>query len=137
MPHGKTTMGHAFDIFLQFMPIALFIIGGKLATYLSYAYVSMALTHTAKALEPVFNVTLSALFFAEFKPVGVYLSLIPIALGVAVASTTELSYNVRAMCWSRNRCTTLTTLTCAAHWLCSCIPVSSVEGAVPHCVVVN
>ncbi|CAE6964912.1 PPT1 [Symbiodinium sp. KB8] len=93
VPSGKTLLGHTTSVMLQFLPIALFIIGGKLATYFSYNYVSMALTHTAKALEPVFNVVLSAVFFGEYKSFGVYVSLVPIALGVGIASTSEMSYN--------------------------------------------
>jgi len=78
---------------LVYAPISAFIVLGKLATYFSYEHVSMSLTHTAKASEPVFNVLLSALIFGELRPIGTYLSLIPIAGGVALASTTEISYN--------------------------------------------
>lgn len=76
-----------------FAPISFFIIFGKLATYFSYEYVSMALTHTAKASEPVFNVLLAAVLFREYHSAGVYLSLLPIAAGVGLASITEMSYN--------------------------------------------
>lgn len=93
-PGGKSMQQHCYDVLMRFAPIAAFIIAGKMATYFSYQYVSMSLTHTAKALEPVFNVGLSAMFFGEFKPPGVYLSLVPIAMGVGIASITEISYNV-------------------------------------------
>lgn len=81
------------DQFLVFAPISLFVVLGKLATYFSYEYVSMSLTHTAKASEPIFNVVLSGLLFGEVKPLGVYASLVPIAAGVALASTSEVTYN--------------------------------------------
>jgi hypothetical protein len=93
-PTGQSFSQHCVGVLMRFAPIAAFIIAGKMATYFSYQYVSMSLTHTAKALEPVFNVAMSAILFAEYKPMGVYLSLMPIALGVGIASITEISYNV-------------------------------------------
>jgi solute carrier family 35, member E1 len=77
-----------------FAPISMFVVLGKLATYASYGTVSMSLTHTAKALEPVFNVLLSGLLFRELRSWGVYVSLLPIALGVWLASASEVTFHV-------------------------------------------
>jgi drug/metabolite transporter (DMT)-like permease len=79
---------------LIFAPISMFVVLGKLATYASYGTVSMSLTHTAKALEPVFNVLLSGLLFRELRSCGVYTSLLPIAMGVWLASSSEVTFNV-------------------------------------------
>lgn len=83
----------ALDVVLAFTPIALFVILSKLMTYVSYQYVSVALSHTAKASEPIFNVIVAAVVFREYHSPAVYASLLPITLGIAMASVSELSYN--------------------------------------------
>ena len=90
----------AWEIVSSFTPISLFVIMNKLATYLSYQHVSVALSHTAKASEPIFNVIVAGLFFREFHSRPVYLSLVPIALGVALASVTDFSYNHVGFFWA-------------------------------------
>lgn len=47
-----------------------------------------------QASEPIFNVVLAAMLFGEVRPFTVNVSLIPIAAGVAIASISEISYNV-------------------------------------------
>ena len=83
-----------------FTPISVFVIMSKLATYLSYQTVSIALSHTAKASEPIFNVIVAALFFGEYHSRPVYVSLIPIALGVGLASVTDFTYNHTGFLWA-------------------------------------
>ena len=46
-----------------------------------------------KTLEPAFNVVLSQLILGQSTPAPVALSLVPIMLGVALASASELSFN--------------------------------------------
>jgi solute carrier family 35 protein E1 len=83
----------ALDVVTAFTPIAVFVILSKITTYLSYQHVSIALSHTAKASEPIFNVIVAAVLFGEFHTPAVYASLIPISLGIMLASVSELSYN--------------------------------------------
>lgn len=89
-----------FEIVTAFTPISIFVICSKLTTYLSYYYVSVSLSHTAKASEPIFNVLVAALVFGEFHSSHVYLSLLPIALGITLASVTDFSYNHIGFFWS-------------------------------------
>lgn len=77
----------------DFGPIAVCVVLSKVTTYLSYQYVSIALAHTAKASEPVFNVIVAALFYGEWHSRAVYASLAPITLGIVLASVSDLSYN--------------------------------------------
>lgn len=93
IPDSYTAIGWFAHIAKQFLPIALTICAGKLATYASYEYVSMSLTHTAKAMEPIFNVLIAGAVFGQWKPWRTYLTLVPIAVGVALASSSELTYN--------------------------------------------
>jgi len=66
---------------------------GHIAANLSFAAVAISLTHTVKTLEPAFNVVLMKLILGEATPLPAVLSLIPIIVGVALASAGELSFN--------------------------------------------
>ena len=75
-----------------FPPAAMHAIG-HVAANLSFAAVAISLTHTVKTLEPAFNVILSKLVLGEATPLPVMASLLPIMVGVAMASAAELSFN--------------------------------------------
>jgi len=90
---ASETRRTTWDIVRAFAPIAVCVTMSKLTTYVSYQYVSIALAHTAKASEPIFNVVVAALLYGEFHRREVYLSLVPITLGIALASVTDFSYN--------------------------------------------
>eukprot|EP00197_Chlamydomonas_leiostraca_P002462 CAMPEP_0202857102 /NCGR_PEP_ID=MMETSP1391-20130828/167_1 /ASSEMBLY_ACC=CAM_ASM_000867 /TAXON_ID=1034604 /ORGANISM="Chlamydomonas leiostraca, Strain SAG 11-49" /LENGTH=391 /DNA_ID=CAMNT_0049535861 /DNA_START=15 /DNA_END=1190 /DNA_ORIENTATION=+ len=66
---------------------------GHIAANISFAAVAISLTHTVKTLEPAFNVLLAKLILGEATPLPAVLSLVPIMLGVAMASAGELSFN--------------------------------------------
>ena len=87
--HKRTS----WDILVAFLPISIFVTLTKLTTYWSYQYVSIALAHTAKASEPIFNVIVAAVVFGEFHSRQVYLSLLPISVGIFLASVSDFSYN--------------------------------------------
>lgn len=53
---------------------------------------AVSFTHIVKAAEPAVSAFLSAIFLKQFLPIPVYLSLIPVMGGVAMASLTELSF---------------------------------------------
>ena len=95
--HGRHTM---WDIVRCFLPVAVFVTLSKLTTYMSYQHVSVSLSHTAKASEPIWNVVVAALVFGEFYSQPVYLALAPIAVGVALASVTDFTYNHTGFFWA-------------------------------------
>lgn len=66
---------------------------GHIAANISFAAVAISLTHTVKTLEPVFNVAMTKLVLGTTTSLPVGLSLVPITLGVAAASASELSFN--------------------------------------------
>ena len=66
---------------------------GHIASNLSFAAVAISLSHTVKTLEPVFNVALSWIILGNVTPAPVVASLVPIMLGVSMASAAELSFN--------------------------------------------
>ena len=75
-----------------FPPAAMHAIG-HVAANLSFAAVAISLTHTVKTLEPAFNVILSKVILGEATPLPVMGALVPIMVGVAMASAAELSFN--------------------------------------------
>ncbi|KAK9813816.1 hypothetical protein WJX73_010843 [Symbiochloris irregularis] len=66
---------------------------GHIAANLSFAAVAISLTHTVKTLEPAFNVALSRIVLGTATPLPVAATLIPIMVGVAMASMSELTFN--------------------------------------------
>ncbi|KDD72777.1 hypothetical protein H632_c2913p0, partial [Helicosporidium sp. ATCC 50920] len=74
-------------------PLALVHTLGNALTNVSLGAVAVSFTHTIKALEPLFSVVLSSLFLGDAPNAAVILSLVPIVGGVALASTSELSFN--------------------------------------------
>jgi len=75
-----------------FPPAAMHAIG-HVAANLSFAAVAISLTHTVKTMEPAFNVILSRLVLGETTPLPVMAALLPIMVGVGMASAAELSFN--------------------------------------------
>jgi Tpt phosphate/phosphoenolpyruvate translocator len=75
-----------------FWPASMHAIG-HVAANLSFAAVAISLTHTVKTLEPAFNVVLSRALLGTVTPAPVIATLVPIMVGVAMASAAELSFN--------------------------------------------
>jgi len=65
---------------------------GSLATTVALSAGSVSFVHVIKSAEPIFQAVLSAVILKSFFSHLAYLTLIPIMLGVALASVTELSF---------------------------------------------
>jgi len=65
---------------------------GHCLSNVSFATVAVSFTHTVKTLEPVFSAVGVYLVSGTVYPLPVYLALIPVIGGVALASATELSF---------------------------------------------
>lgn len=74
-------------------PLALIHVVGNVLTNVSLRAVAPSFTHTVKALEPFFSVIMSSIFLGDRPTLAVVASLVPIISGVALASTSELSFN--------------------------------------------
>lgn len=83
------------DAFRTVAPVSFGMVFNKMFTYLSYGLVPVSLTHTVKASSPIFAVLLSYFWMGRTFPKSVYLSLVPIVVGVSLASISEMEYNVR------------------------------------------
>ncbi|EQC29975.1 hypothetical protein SDRG_12254 [Saprolegnia diclina VS20] len=81
------------DHVLSMLPLSMMAIAAKILTYWSYSKVPVALTHTCKASTPLFNVVLAYLVYRTTHALPIYLSLLPIVVGVSLASMSEVQIN--------------------------------------------
>ncbi|KAG2390869.1 Glucose-6-phosphate/phosphate translocator [Vigna angularis] len=76
------------------LPVAVAHTIGHVAATVSMSKVAVSFTHIIKSGEPAFSVLVSRFLLGETFPVPVYLSLIPIIGGCALAAVTELNFNM-------------------------------------------
>ena len=74
------------------LPIGALHAAGHLSAVLSFSAGAVSFTQIVKAAEPVFTCLLGAAVLKQAVSRGVALSLVPIVLGVSLASMTELSF---------------------------------------------
>ncbi|CAO2835947.1 unnamed protein product [Amaranthus hypochondriacus] len=82
------------DFWKALLPVAVAHTIGHVAATVSMSKVAVSFTHIIKSGEPAFSVLVSSLLLGESFPTGVYLSLIPIIGGCALAAVTELNFNM-------------------------------------------
>mmetsp|Transcript_28885 Transcript_28885/g.42817 ORF Transcript_28885/g.42817 Transcript_28885/m.42817 type:complete len:390 (+) Transcript_28885:62-1231(+) len=78
-------------------PIALCHTGVHVGAVIALGAGAVSFAHIVKASEPVVTCALNALFLGEVLPLPVYLTLLPIIGGVAIASMKELSFTFLAL----------------------------------------
>ncbi|KAG6641640.1 hypothetical protein I3843_09G086800 [Carya illinoinensis] len=76
------------------LPVAVAHTIGHVAATVSMSKVAVSFTHIIKSGEPAFSVLVSRFLLGEMFPVEVYLSLLPIIGGCALAAATELNFNM-------------------------------------------
>ncbi|XP_059661921.1 glucose-6-phosphate/phosphate translocator 2, chloroplastic [Cornus florida] len=75
-------------------PVAVAHTIGHVAATVSMSKVAVSFTHIIKSGEPAFSVLVSRFLLGETFPAQVYLSLLPIIGGCALAAVTELNFNM-------------------------------------------
>ncbi|XP_043693465.1 glucose-6-phosphate/phosphate translocator 1, chloroplastic-like [Telopea speciosissima] len=82
------------DFWKSLFPVAVAHTIGHVAATVSMSKVAVSFTHIIKSGEPAFSVLVSRFLLGESFPVPVYLSLVPIIGGCALAAVTELNFNM-------------------------------------------
>ncbi|RHY92253.1 hypothetical protein DYB37_007238 [Aphanomyces astaci] len=90
--HGMSA--ELLTVLLRLLPLSVLAIASKLLTYWSYSRVPVAVTHTCKASTPLFNVMLAFVVYRTSHATPIYVSLVPIVVGVAMASLSEAQINL-------------------------------------------
>lgn len=75
-------------------PVAVAHTIGHVAATVSMSKVAVSFTHIIKSGEPAFSVLVSRFLLGETFPLPVYMSLLPIIGGCALAAVTELNFNM-------------------------------------------
>lgn len=75
-------------------PVGVAFAAGQVATVASLGAVAVSFTHVVKALEPAVNAIGSAVILGQVFHPMVYASLGPVFIGVALASSSELSFTM-------------------------------------------
>ena len=74
--------------------VAVWLALGHVMSTVAPAYGTVAFTNVVKTLEPLFTCLFSAIFLNQIFALPVYLSLLPVILGVALASANEVSFSM-------------------------------------------
>ncbi|GAB2231550.1 hypothetical protein Droror1_Dr00010558 [Drosera rotundifolia] len=83
-----------FEFWKTLLPVAIAHTIGHVAATVSMSKVAVSFTHIIKSGEPAFSVLVSRFLLGETFPMPVYMSLIPIIGGCALAAVTELNFNM-------------------------------------------
>lgn len=83
-----------FEFWKTLAPVAVAHTIGHVAATVSMSKVAVSFTHIIKSGEPAFSVLVSRFLLGETFPMPVYLSLLPIIGGCALAAATELNFNM-------------------------------------------
>jgi solute carrier family 35 protein E1 len=73
--------------------VAVWLALGHVLSTVAPAYGTVAFTNVVKTLEPLFTCLFSAVVLKQIFSLPVYLSLLPVILGVALASASEVSFS--------------------------------------------
>jgi solute carrier family 35 protein E1 len=87
----------SFSELKALFPIALCHTGVHVGAVIALGAGAVSFAHIVKASEPVVTCAFNALLLGQVLPVSVYLTLLPIIGGVAIASLKELSFTVLAL----------------------------------------
>ncbi|KJE96983.1 solute carrier family 35 member E1, variant [Capsaspora owczarzaki ATCC 30864] len=79
------------------LPLSLAKILTSISSHVSLWLVPVSYAHTIKAIAPIFAVIFSVLILRERHSMKTYISLVPIILGVLLATVTELEFNFIGM----------------------------------------
>jgi len=77
----------------KLLPVGVMHMFGHMFGVISFGAGAISFTHIVKASEPLFTSAMSAIFFQQYFALPVYLTLVPVCAGVALASMHELTFS--------------------------------------------
>ncbi|KAI8072338.1 triose-phosphate transporter family-domain-containing protein [Gongronella butleri] len=92
------------DIARTIVPLAVFLIVGHVFSSIAISRIPVSLVHTIKALAPLFTVMLYRFLFGVHYTSDVYVSLLPLTLGVVLACSFTFSNNVTGLSCALGSC---------------------------------
>lgn len=88
------------ELIMVTLPLTAFQIGGHILNSDAMSRIPVSLVHTIKGLSPLFTVLAYRLFFRVHYSWPTYLSLIPLTLGVIMASSSNFSANTLGLVYA-------------------------------------
>jgi len=112
-----------FENIKNISPIALMHALAHVTAVISLGAGAVSFTHIVKAAEPAFTALFSALFLRQFFAAPVYLTLVPVMGGVAVASMKERSFS-----WLSFGCAMAANVCCAMRGILAKVSMGAPKG---------
>jgi len=112
-----------FENIKNVSPIALMHALAHVTAVISLGAGAVSFTHIVKAAEPAFTALFSALFLRQFFAAPVYLTLVPVMGGVAVASMKERSFS-----WLSFGCAMAANVCCAMRGILAKVSMGAPKG---------
>lgn len=112
-----------FENIKNISPIALMHALAHVTAVISLGAGAVSFTHIVKAAEPAFTALFSALFLRQFFAAPVYLTLVPVMGGVAVASMKEKSFS-----WLSFGCAMAANVCCAMRGILAKVSMGAPKG---------
>lgn len=89
----SSNLPELFEVFGYMKSVALYQTLTHISGVIALGAGDVSFTQVVKASEPVFTAGISALFLKQLLSWQAYIALIPVCLGVAIASTTQLNFS--------------------------------------------
>ncbi|KAI3640956.1 hypothetical protein MIR68_001834 [Amoeboaphelidium protococcarum] len=92
--HKTHVLKPSMSIIRTMAPLSVFLISGHVFSSIALSNVPVSFVHTIKALSPLFTVLIFRFVWKTRYQTSIYVSLVPLTLGVMLACSSEISFNM-------------------------------------------
>ncbi|KAI3650992.1 hypothetical protein MP228_004473 [Amoeboaphelidium protococcarum] len=92
--HKTHVLKPSMSIVRTMAPLSVFLISGHVFSSIALSNVPVSFVHTIKALSPLFTVLIFRFVWKTRYQTSIYVSLVPLTLGVMLACSSEISFNM-------------------------------------------